>query len=287
VATAGDVDADGFDDVIVGAPSNHEKVYLYLGSASGPSSTANWTVDGNLETTLLGKSVGSAGDVNADGFSDVFIGAPVYSSAAHWDGRAFVYTGSASGLPAEPSWIGEGHASQPLGLQYGASIASAGDVNGDGCDDLVVGARNYDVLGRAFLYQGAACNDLGSRYCSAETNSTGLPADIFASGSASASTGNLTLFAANVPIRFGLFFHGSNQTQIVFGNGYLCTTDHIARGVVIQPPEFLASYTYDGSDAKHSLAGHVGSTRHFQYWFRDMFGAHFDTSNAISILIQP
>ncbi len=51
----------------------------------------------------------------------------------------------------------------------------------------------------------------------------------------------------------------------------------------------VATYTYDNSDAKHSLAGYVGTTRNFQYWFRDPAGggAFFNTSNAMSIEIRP
>ena len=118
---------------------------------------------------------------------------------------------------------------------------------------------------------------------------TGAPADLAASGSASSTAGDLTLFSSPVPDQFGIFFHGANQSQIPFGNGFMCTTGGLTRGDVIQAAGNVATYTYDNSDAKHSLSAFIGSTQNFQYWFRDPMGggALFNTSNAISIAVLP
>ncbi len=127
---------------------------------------------------------------------------------------------------------------------------------------------------------------LGDKFCTATVNSTGAPADISASGSASSGAGNLTLTAAPIPNQSTIFFHGANQTQVPFGNGFLCTTG-IVRGVVAPGVGNSANYTYDNSDPQHSLIAFAGTTRHFQNWFRDPMGggALFNTSNAISITI--
>ena len=74
-----------------------------------------------------------------------------------------------------------------------------------------------------------------------------------------------------------------------FGNGFLCATGDITRGAVISAAGNVATYTYDNSDTQHNLSAFIGSTRNFQYWFRDPAagGAFFNTSNAVSIAILP
>ena len=163
VASAGDVNGDGYCDVIVGAylydsgETDEGRAYVYLGSASGLSPDAAWSVEGNNATAELGSSVASAGDVNGDGYSDVVIGAPYYDADLMNEGRAFVYLGSASGLSATAAWTAEGN---QFGASFGNSVASAGDVNGDGYSDIIVGAWVYNTTqtnaGRAYVYLGSA-----------------------------------------------------------------------------------------------------------------------------------
>jgi hypothetical protein len=69
--------------------------------------TPGWTAEGNQAHSHFGLSVGSAGDVNGDGFSDVIIGAPVYANDLDNEGTVFVYYGSASGLSGDP-WTAGG-----------------------------------------------------------------------------------------------------------------------------------------------------------------------------------
>ncbi len=130
---------------------------------------------------------------------------------------------------------------------------------------------------------------VGTKYCVANANSTGAPADISASGSSSSGAGDLVLASGPVPNQNSIFFHGSSQSQIPFGNGFQCTTGNLVRGSIVMGVANVATYTYDNSDAKHSLAAFVGATRHFQHWFRDPMGggALFNLSNAISIAITP
>jgi hypothetical protein len=96
VASAGDVNGDGFSDVIVGAHlfdqrlrPNEGAAFVYHGSASGLSTTPNWTAESNQGNAQFGVSVASAGDVNGDGFSDVIVGAYMFDQRARpmKDGR--------------------------------------------------------------------------------------------------------------------------------------------------------------------------------------------------------
>lgn len=145
--TAGDVNGDGFNDIVVGAyiysngQTQEGRAYLYLGNSGGVSTTPAWTFEGDQTAAHLGFSVSTAGDLNGDGFADVAIGAYSYDATALEEGRVFIFHGNAApGLPAAPSFqVGLGSAS----AAYGYAVSTAGDLNGDGYADLVVGARNY------------------------------------------------------------------------------------------------------------------------------------------------
>src|SRR5206468_4227124 len=137
LASAGDVNGDGLDDVIVGAPyyDVQGRAFVYLGTASGPAIQPAWVVDG--VQSRFGASVSSAGDVNGDGFDDVIVGEPGanVTTPGRPSGQASLFLGSPSGLATTPAWIGQAGQFQ----RFGASVSSAGDVNGDGFDDVIVG----------------------------------------------------------------------------------------------------------------------------------------------------
>ena len=102
------------------------------------ATSASWTGESDQDSASFGYSVATAGDVNGDGYSDVIVGAPQYDGAQLDGGRAYVYFGSASGLAPAASWLADGDKSS---AQFGGSVATAGDVNGDGYSDIVVGAH--------------------------------------------------------------------------------------------------------------------------------------------------
>src|SRR5439155_1575037 len=109
--------------------------------AIAPDARADWAADGNQNYAEFGVSVSTAGDVNGDGFDDVVVGALFWGDDQVGEGAAFVYQGSASGLSTIPSWMADGDQSTAY---FGSSVGGAGDVNGDGYDDVVVGAPHYD-----------------------------------------------------------------------------------------------------------------------------------------------
>jgi hypothetical protein len=153
VATAGDINGDGYSDVIVGAPryddqsANPEdvgRVYIYHGSASGLAANHAWSTLGTWYS-YLGYSVATAGDVNNDGYADVIIGAPGRDTGleAASNGAAYLYYGSASGIN---NTIHERFDGRDLYGQFGYSVSTAGDVNGDGCADVIIGAPKADTF---------------------------------------------------------------------------------------------------------------------------------------------
>jgi hypothetical protein len=204
VSTAGDVNGDGFDDVIVGAheddagEGNEGRAFLYQGSPSGPSNTPDWVRAGDVGFSHFGYSVGPAGDVNADGYADVTVGALYYPNG----GRAYAFYGSPSGLRQVPDWIANG--SQPA-EELGHSVRTAGDLNGDGYDDLIVGAPWYTGPeadeGRILVFHGsdtglhltpawtAESNEAGLLYCTCFGWSVGTAGDVNGDGRADVAVG--------------------------------------------------------------------------------------------------
>jgi hypothetical protein len=158
VSTAGDVDSDGYADVLIGAP-DIATAYLHYGSAVGIVVAPDVTVSEPPVGDLFGSSVCTAGDVNGDGYSDLFINA---KNAGGLAGASYVVFGMAGGFGSAVDLgslsAGDGFRIDGIdGADYsGYSLASAGDVNGDGIDDVLIGAWGGDGAGNARTNSGEA-----------------------------------------------------------------------------------------------------------------------------------
>lgn len=156
-APAGDVNADGYDDLIVGAPFERpesQQVYIYAGSAAGLNATAFFTASSSQDRDFLGYSVDGGGDVNGDGVDDFIVGAHGSDIATDTTdaGIVYIYHGAAGVQPSLALTI----TGESADDQFGWSAALAGDVNGDGYADLIAGAWKYDNdRGRVYLFHGS------------------------------------------------------------------------------------------------------------------------------------
>jgi FG-GAP repeat/Secretion system C-terminal sorting domain/FG-GAP-like repeat len=157
VASAGDVNGDGYSDILIGASgynSSTGRAYVFLGGKT-IGTTPYLTIDGEATGDYFGNAVCSAGDVNGDGYADICVGAYGHGSA---EGKVYLYYGGPdSTAAAAVTFSGEAP-----GSLFGYSIACAGDVNGDGYSDLVIGAPGYSSgTGRIYLYYGGKSIDGG------------------------------------------------------------------------------------------------------------------------------
>lgn len=152
---AGDVDGDGYGDIVVGAnerssagvDSNTGRVYVFRGGPSGIDPAPATTIVGPSQDARIGFSVAS-GDFNGDGLSDIAYG--TYASSI-----VYVHLGSPTGIAVAPTLERAG----PDGGQFGFAISNAGDMNGDGLSDLLIAAVTANSTGRVYVYAGSATGD--------------------------------------------------------------------------------------------------------------------------------
>ncbi len=178
VSGAGDVNGDGLADLIVGAPfadpggnAYAGKSYVVFGKAgTAPvnlsdvtAGTGGFVIDGINPNDRSGRSVSDAGDVNGDGLADLIVGAFRADPGGDLDaGESYVVFGKAGTAPVNLSDVAAGTGGFVInGIdpddQSGASVAGAGDVNGDGLADLIVGARGpNDHAGAGYVVFGKA-----------------------------------------------------------------------------------------------------------------------------------
>lgn len=247
VSGAGDINNDGFDDVIVGVPHSYDDSYsgasvVVFGKATGFSATlALSSLDGSNGFRLngvaggeaAGLSVSSAGDFNGDGFDDLLIGAPLSDVIGHDAGFSYVVFGKASGFSAafELSSLDGSNGFRfdpPTNNLTGWSVSGAGDVNGDGFDDVIIGAPyaapNGNKSGSSYVVFGQASGFSATLDLSSLDGSTGFRVDgLSAQGQegASVSAGDVNgdgfddlLIGAYLTSPNG---EGSGSSYVVFG----------------------------------------------------------------------
>jgi hypothetical protein len=164
VASAGDVNGDGVTDFVVGAIYNDSaakdagKAYVFLGG-SVLSTDPVVTMTGQGANDQFGVSVSGAGDVNGDTYADVIIGARLNSLNGPATGAAFIYFGGPA-MDGSPDLILRGEAANDW---FGNSVAGAGDVDGDGYGDVIVGApyndRGGSAAGAGYVFFGGPALD--------------------------------------------------------------------------------------------------------------------------------
>ena len=164
VSGAGDVNGDGFDDLIVGAPGAHAdgsgKSYVVFGKADNSSvevsdvtaGIGGFAINGETADDYAGFSVSDAGDVNGDGLADLIVGASGADPNGESSGKSYVVFGKADGTAVSLSDVANGIGGFVLNGEAaydesGWSVSDAGDVNGDGLADLIVGAQGADPNG--------------------------------------------------------------------------------------------------------------------------------------------
>ncbi|MCA9773894.1 MAG: FG-GAP repeat protein, partial [Myxococcales bacterium] len=151
VAGAGDVNADGTPDFIVGVPqlgtTGGARVY------SGMDGTLVWSLAGDNDADWFGYSVAGAGDTDCDGYDDLIVGAPFDDNGGEDSGMARVYSGRTGLLLHQFDGASQGY-------QLGHSVSGVGDVDGDLCTDFVIGSHLEESgginPGRARVYSGAS-----------------------------------------------------------------------------------------------------------------------------------
>jgi len=130
---------------------------LHLAAFDGPvNAGASWTLDGGQAGALLGDGLSRAGDVNGDGWADVLVASSGWDGGSTDEGAVWLYAGDAGGPGSTPLWQATGQA----GSGFGLGARGVGDLNGDGYDDLAVGARYWtDTLteqGRVAVWFGSS-----------------------------------------------------------------------------------------------------------------------------------
>lgn len=345
VGTAGDLDGDLRDDFLIGAPGDDDNgsssgsVRAY----SGATGALLWRADGDLPSDMLGGKVGPAGDVDLDGVPDVIVGmigsdlagsdrgaARIYSGATGAEIRT--YTGTTLGGEFGASvWggkdlNGDGFDDQVVGArldvingeergsatafsgfdgsilfrlegpedlsQFGDTAVLLGDVNGDGNDELAVGAFGAMGTGIAQVFSGR--DTIGTSICGpAVPNTTGASARILAEGSTAAADNDVTLTVTQLPVGVnGIFATSPDQFSISMPGGSIGTLCIASTQIGRYAGDVLAS----GADGTVSLAIDLnaiplpasttlvmaGETRYWQFWYRDFPNSNFSDAVAIT-----
>ncbi len=278
IAGGGDLDGDGQPDIAVGMPTEDiggeneaGRVRLFSATTGVPLSTPAGLLEGELGGWKFGFSVDIGGDLDGDGYTDLLVGAP---------GRRIVRVYSIrDGLE-----LGE---IEPGLIDFGSAVRIVPAGISGARRDLLIGAWGH---GRIRLYGGEPYES--AVYCTASPNSVGQGAHIGWSGSLSFSANDLVLSVDGCPPgQNGLFYFGTNDVELPFGDGFRCVGGGTKRlGVQQIAQDGTAQRAFDNTLPAGS-AGPIapGVSRNFQFWYRDpSFGSFgFNLSDALHVTFQP
>ena len=173
VSNVGDVNGDGLDDVLVGvvfgdpaAKNAAGQSYVVFGKSSGTAvsltdiqsgtGTLGFAINGGLAEDIAGRAVSGVGDINGDGLADILVGAPNGDAPVGWDaGLSYIVYGKTSNTAVNLAQMGSSTSGIVIYGQgacdwSGLAISGAGDVNGDGIADLIVGAPQSNPAGMTY-----------------------------------------------------------------------------------------------------------------------------------------
>jgi hypothetical protein len=286
----GDTDGDGVGECVIGAPDhssgalNRGRVAWFEGLAAQPHEERV-----GVSGERLGRSL-AAVDFNGDGVREVAAGAPNHVSGT--PGRV----GAVRFFDASTSVPGATLVGFAVDGEFGVALAGGADLNGDGAEELAIGAR-AELVHRGVVRVLLGASPASTVYCTAKVTSLGCTPRIGASGGASLSVGaGLRVFAHGVtPNAAGLLFYGLAPTSHPLHGGTLCVTQSLRRTAVqfssVGASGCSSSFSYDFTPAVLMQAGLAAGTHVYaQYWWRDGgFPApgNIGLSDAVEFVVVP
>jgi len=189
VDAGGDVDGDGYFDVVIGEPGyfgageNEGRAYVLLGGADGLSDGPPIVLDNPAreERDIFGAKLAILPDIDGDGFSDVAVGSSYFSGSSQEEGAVYVYQGGPDGIRASDYLRLEAPESASF-LRFGSGVNSAADVNGDGASDLAVTTSCADCENRLYVFYGTAIGTFGELYSMIDVPSYGMSGGVRVGG---------------------------------------------------------------------------------------------------------